>query len=88
MSRSVTLTIKNKNHMKHIILCISGMALAAFISGCAVPQSYTKTVTTTLDGSGNVTGTVITETIYEAHNKTPRVQDPPSSSVPLKNIQK
>jgi hypothetical protein len=53
-----------------------------------VPQTYQKTVTTTLDASGKITGTVIEERIIEPHNATPRIQEPTSGGVPLNNISK
>ena len=72
--------------MKKLMLCAWAVAVAGLFTGC-VPQTYTKTVTTTLDASGKPTGTVISETITEPHNATPRIQEPPSSSVALNHIQ-
>lgn len=73
--------------MKKLLLCASAVALTGLFAGC-VPQTYTKHVTTTLDASGKVTGTVIEETIVEPHSASARIQEPPSGSVPLNNIQK
>ena len=69
------------------MLIVSAVALTGLFVGC-VPQTYTKTVTTTLDASGKVTGTVIKETISEPHSATPRIQEPSSGGVPLNNISK
>jgi hypothetical protein len=68
------------------MLCACVVAMTGLFTGC-VPQTYMKTVTTTLDASGKVTGTVIEEKIIEPHNATPRIQEPPSSSVKLDHIQ-
>jgi hypothetical protein len=73
--------------MKKLILCASACVMTGLFTGC-VPQTYQKTVTTTLDGSGKPTGTVIVETITEPHSATPRIQAPASGGVPLNNISK
>jgi len=72
--------------MKKLMLCVCAVSLTGLFTGC-VPQTYQKTVTTTLDASGKITGTVITESIVEPHNATARIQEPPSSSVKLDHIQ-
>lgn len=65
------------------------VALPVILSICGcVPQTYKKTVTTTLNGNGQIMGTVIEETITEPHSSMPRIAEPVSGSVKLNNIQK
>lgn len=73
--------------MIKLILGIFAIATIGFLAGC-VPQTYTKTVTTTLDASGKVTGTVIEEKIVEPNEGSPRIKIPASGSVSLNNINK
>jgi PBP1b-binding outer membrane lipoprotein LpoB len=65
-------------------ILIVGVASVVLFSGC-VPITYTKTVTVTKDAQGNITGTVVTESITEPHQEMKRIQ-PVSENIQLDNI--
>jgi hypothetical protein len=65
-------------------ILIVGVASVVLFSGC-VPITYTKTVTVTKDGQGNITGTVVTESITEPHQEMKRIQ-PVNENIQLENM--
>jgi hypothetical protein len=71
-------------HMKtRLISLLLLVATSLSLCGC-VAVSYHKEVVTTLDSNGKVVSTVITESITEPHQETPRITSP--QTVDLKHI--
>ncbi|HEX4265775.1 MAG TPA: hypothetical protein VH597_15685 [Verrucomicrobiae bacterium] len=60
--------------IKKPIAALTLATLALLLAGC-VPINYTRSVTVHKDAAGNITGTDEVETITEAHQEGPKIQE-------------